>query len=100
VLEADPADLRALYQLSWLQANIGDVAGVRELLPAAEAAYFHRPDSPELAALLVRMHSIAGTPADVFKYSVAEQRLALTENERASAAARVARLRSQIPPSQ
>lgn len=100
VLETDPADLRALYELSWLQASTGDVAAVRELLPAAEAAYFHRPDSPELAALLVRMHSIAGTPADVFKYSVAEQRLALTEQERASAAARIARLRSQIPPPQ
>ena len=51
VLESDPADLRALYQLSWLQATAGDVAGVRELLPAVEAAYYRRSDSPELAAL-------------------------------------------------
>jgi Tfp pilus assembly protein PilF len=95
-LEADPADLRALYQLSWLQATLGDVVGVRALLPSVEAAFYGRPDSPELAALLVRMSSLAGSPADVFKYSVAQQRLAPTEAERASAAARVERLRPQV----
>lgn len=100
VLEADPDDLRALYRLSWLQVMTGEVASVRELLPPVEAAYYRRSDSPELAALLVRMHSVAGAPADVFKYSVAEQRLAITEAERASAAARVARLRSQLKPTQ
>ena len=93
-LELDPDDLRARYQLGWLLATQGDVAGVRELLPSVEAAYYHRPDSVELAALLVRMNSIAGNMADVFKYSVAEQHLAATETERARAAARVARLRS------
>jgi len=96
VLESDPDDVSALYQLSWLQAASGDVAAVRALLPAVEKAYYHRPDSPELAALLVRMHSMSGSPAEAFKYSVAEQRLATTEAERASAAARVARLRSQL----
>jgi hypothetical protein len=96
VLEADPADLRALYQHSWLEASLGDVARVRALLPAVEQAYFRHSDSPELAALLVRMHSLAGSPADVFKYSVAEQRLAVTEAERITAAARVERLRSQV----
>ncbi len=95
-LEADPADLRALYQLGWLQATLGDVAGVRALLPSVEAAFYRRPDSPELAALLVRMSSLAGNTAEVFKYSVAQQRLAPTEAERASAAARVERLRPQL----
>ena len=92
-LELDPADLRALYALGWLLAGQGDVAAVRELLPAMEAAYYQRSDSVELAALLVRMNSIAGDMADVFKYSVAEQHLAATEAERARAAARVERLR-------
>jgi hypothetical protein len=95
-LDANPTDVRALYQLGWLESTDGDVAGVRVLLPAVEAAYNSRPDSPALAGLLVRMNSIAGTPAEVFKYSVAEQRLAVTEAERASAAARVARMRPQL----
>ena len=92
-LELDPADPRTLYELGWLLAGQGDVAAVRELLPAMEAAYYQRSDSVELAALLVRMNSIAGDMADVFKYSVAEQHLAATETERARAAARVERLR-------
>jgi tetratricopeptide (TPR) repeat protein len=92
-LELDPADPRALYELGWLLAGQGDVAAVRELLPAMEAEYYQRSDSVELAALLVRMNSIAGDMADVFKYSVAEQHLAATETERARAAARVERLR-------
>jgi hypothetical protein len=92
-LQLDPADVRTLHALGWLLAGQGDVAGVRELLPAVEAAYYQRPDSVELAALLVRMNSIAGNMADVFKYSVAEQHLAATETERARAAARVERLR-------
>ena len=92
-LQLDPADPRALHALGWLLAGQGDVAGVRELLPAVEAAYYQRPDSVEFAALLVRMNSIAGNTADVFKYSVAEQHLAVTETERARAAARVERLR-------
>ena len=92
-LDMDPADLQSAYQLGWLLATQGDVVGVRGLLPAVEAAFYRRPDSAELAALLVRMHSIAGNTAEVFKYSVAEQRLATTEAERAHAAARVERLR-------
>ena len=99
-LELDPSDPRTLHELGWLLAGQGDVAGVRELLPAMEAAYYQRPDSVELAALLVRMNSIAGNMADVFKYSVAEQHLAATEAERARAAARVERLRSLYRSSQ
>jgi Tfp pilus assembly protein PilF len=91
-----PNDPRALYQLGWLMCAEGDVAGTRELLPTVEAAFYRRPQSAEFAELLVRMHSIAGNTADVFKYAVAEQRLAATETERARASARVERLRAQL----
>ncbi len=95
-----PNDPRALYQLGWLVCGQGDVAGIRELLPAVEAAFYRRPESSEFAELLVRMHSIAGNTADVFKYAVAEQRLAPTEAERARATARVERLRAQLKSTQ
>jgi hypothetical protein len=38
------------------------VAGIRELLPKVEAVFYRRPESAELAELLVRMHTIAATP--------------------------------------
>lgn len=95
-MELEPNDPRASYQLGWLLSAQGDVAGVRELLPTVEAAFYHRPESAEFAELLVRMHTIAGNTADVFKYAVAEQRLAATEAERMHAAARVERLRAQL----
>ena len=76
------------------------MAGIGELLPPVEAAFYRRPESSEFAELLVRMHTVAGTPADVFKYAVAEQRLAPTEAERARAAARVERLRAQLKSTQ
>jgi tetratricopeptide (TPR) repeat protein len=91
-----PDDPRAPYQLGWLLCGQGDVTGIRELLPTVEAAFYRRPESAEFAELLVRMHTIAGNTADVFKYSVAEQRLAATEAERARASARVERLRAQL----
>jgi hypothetical protein len=72
------------------------VAGTPELLPKVETAFYRRPESAEFAELLVRMHTIAGNPADVFKYAVAEQRLATTDAERARATARVDRLRAQL----
>jgi tetratricopeptide (TPR) repeat protein len=95
-----PEDPRAAYQLGWLACGQGDVAETRELLPTVEAAFYRRPESVELAELLVRMHSILGNPAEVFKYAVAEQRLAATEAERARATARVERLRAQIKTAQ
>ncbi|HEV7431806.1 MAG TPA: hypothetical protein VGN77_02095, partial [Steroidobacteraceae bacterium] len=91
-----PNDPRAAYQLGWLLCGQGDVAGTRELLPKVEAAFYRRPESADFAELLVRMHSIAGNTAEVFKYAVAEQRLAATETERARASARVERLRAQL----
>jgi Flp pilus assembly protein TadD len=91
-----PNDPRAPYELGWLLAAQGDVAGIRELLPKVEAAFYRRPESVEFAELLVRMNSIVGNTADVFKYSVAEQRLAATEVERARASARVERLRAEL----
>jgi hypothetical protein len=91
-----PNDPRAPYELGWLLSGQGDVAGVRDLLPKVEAAFYRRPESAEFAELLVRMNSITGNTADVFKYSVAEQRLAATEVERARATARVERLRAQL----
>jgi tetratricopeptide (TPR) repeat protein len=95
-----PDDPRALHQLGWLVCGQGDVAGIRELLPTVEAAFYRRPESSEFAELLVRMHSIAGNTAEVFKYAVAEQRLAPTEDERARATARVERLRAQLKSTQ
>lgn len=95
-----PEDPRAAYQLAWLACGQGDVAGTRELLPTVEAAFYRRPESVEFAELLVRMHSILGNPAEVFKYAVAEQRLAATDAERARATARVERLRAQIKTAQ
>ncbi len=95
-----PNDPRALYQLGWLVCGQGDVAGIRDLLAPVEAAFYRRPESSEFAELLVRMHSIAGNTAEVFKYAVAEQRLAPTEAERARAAARVERLRAQLKSTQ
>ncbi len=91
-----PNDPRAPYELGWLLSGQGDVAGIRELLPKVEAAFYRRPESVEFAELLVRMNSIVGNTADVFKYSVAEQRLAATEVERARASARVERLRAEL----
>jgi hypothetical protein len=91
-----PDDPRAPYQLGWLLCGQGDVTATRELLPKVEAAFYRRPESAEFAELLVRMHTIAGTPADVFKYAVVEQRLATTDAERARATARVERLRAQL----
>ena len=99
-MELEPNDPRAPYQLGWLLCAQGDVAGARELLPTVEAAFYRRPESAELAELLVRMHTIAGNIADVFKYAVAEQRLAATDAERMRAAARVERLRTQLKASQ
>ncbi len=95
-----PNDPRALYQLGWLVCGQGDVAGIRDLLPPVEAAFYRRPESSEFAELLVRMSTIAGNTADVFKYAVAEQRLAPTEVERARATARVERLRAQLKSTQ
>ena len=77
-------------------STAGDVVGVRELLPKVEAAFYRRPESADLAELLVRMHTLAGNTADVFKYAVAEQRLAATDADRARATARVERLRTQL----
>jgi len=99
-MEMEPNDPRAPYQLGWLMCGQGDVAGIRELLPKVEAVFYRRPESAELAELLVRMHTIAGNTADVFKYAVAEQRLAPTEADRARATARVERLRAQLKPAQ
>jgi hypothetical protein len=91
-----PNDPSASFQLGWLLCGQGDVAATRDLLPKVEAAFYRRPESAEFAELLVRMNSIAGNTADVFKYAVAEQRLAPTEAERARATARVERLRAQL----
>ena len=95
-IELEPNDPRAPYQLAWLLCGQGDVAGIRELLPKVEAAFYRRPESDEFAELLVRMNTITGNTADVFKYAVAEQRLAPTKAERARATARVERLRAQL----
>ena len=95
-LELLPKDPRAPYRLGWLLCDQGDVAGVRELLPAVEAAFYRRPESVEFAQLLVRMNTLAGNSADVFKYSVVEQRLATTDTERTRATDRIERLRAQL----
>jgi len=91
-----PDDPSAPYQLGWLLCGQGEVAATRELLPKVEAAFYRRPESVEFAELLVRMNSITGNTADVFKYAVAEQRLAATEAERARVTARVERVRAQL----
>lgn len=95
-IELLPKDPRAPYQLGWLLCDQGDVAGVRELLPAVEAAFYRRPESVEFAQLLVRMNTLTGNSADVFKYSVVEQRLATTDTERTRATDRIERLRAQL----
>ena len=95
-----PNDPRAPYQMGWLVCELGDVSGTRELLPTVEAAFYRRPESVEFAELLVRMHSIVGNTAEVFKYAVAEQRLAATDGERARATARGERLRPQLKSAQ
>jgi hypothetical protein len=95
-MELLPKDPQAPYQLGWLLCDQGDVAGVRELLPAVEAGFYRRPESVEFAQLLVRMNTITGNAADVFKYSVVEQRLATTDTERTRATDRVERLRAQL----
>jgi len=95
-MELQPKDPRAPYQLGWLSCDQGDLAGVRDVLPAVEAAFYRRPESVEFAELLVRMNTLTGNTADVFKYSVVEQRLALTDAERTRATARVERLRAQL----
>jgi len=95
-MDLDPNDPRAPFQLGWMLSTAGDVVGVRELLPKVEAAFYRRPESADLAELLVRMHTLAGNTADVFKYAVAEQRLAATDADRARATARVERLRTQL----
>jgi hypothetical protein len=95
-MELRPDDPRVPYQFGWLLASQGDVAGVRELLPAVDAAFYHRPECVEFAELLVRMNTITDNPADVFKYSVAEQRLAATDAERNRATGRIERLRAQL----
>lgn len=99
-IELAPDDPNAPYQLGWLLSGQGDVVATRELLPKVEAAFYRRPESAEFAELLVRMNSIAGNAADVFKYAVAEQRLAATDAERARATARVERLRAQLKAAQ
>jgi hypothetical protein len=99
-IELLPRDPRAPYQLGWLACNQGDLAGVREVLPAVEAAFYRRPESGEFAELLVRMNTLIGNKADVFKYSVVEQRLATSDAERTRATDRVERLRAELKSSQ
>jgi hypothetical protein len=99
-IELTPKDPRAPYQLGWLACNQGDLAGVREVLPAVEAAFYRRPEAVEFADLLVRMNTLLGNTAEVFKYAVVEQRLATTDAERTRATERVERLRAQLKSSQ
>ena len=72
----------------------------RAACPRSRPRSIDGPESAEFAELLVRMNSIVGNTADVFKYAVAEQRLAATEAERARATARVERLRAQLKSAQ
>jgi hypothetical protein len=92
-MELDATSPLPVYTLGWLLASQGDVAAVQQLLPAAEQAFYERPYNANLAALLMRLHTLTGNSDAEFKFAVATRRLATTETDRYAAQRRIDRLR-------
>jgi tetratricopeptide (TPR) repeat protein len=94
----EPDNPLAPLALGWLLVTTGDVAGMREIVPAVEAAIKLRPYSLELVELMGRISTLTNNAPDQLKYAALELRLAATDAQRNSASQRVERLRGAAAP--
>jgi hypothetical protein len=93
----EPDSPLAPLALGSLLVTTGDVAGMRAIVPAVEAAIKLRPYSIELVELMVRISTLTNDAPGQLKYAALEQRLAASPVQRDAAGQRVERLRAASP---
>ena len=97
-MDLNAADPVSRFELGRLYASEGDLAAIRELLPAVEKACMDRPFNADLANLLMKLYALDGNAEKQFAYALRTYELSGSSLLRKQALQRARRLEPIVKP--
>jgi tetratricopeptide (TPR) repeat protein len=92
-VQLEPEDLRSWYGLSRLVLDTHDVADAKTFLPKFLAVQAEHPDAGILAGSVAALYYLTGDESNAMKYALVWQSRSISNDDRASAAAYISRLK-------